>query len=49
MCQAEAALSQGEKDTLLNEHNYLRGQVNPPATNMKKMVSPYILREVYFG
>ena len=39
MCQAEAYLTAEEKATLLNEHNLLRSQVNPPAANMEEMVS----------
>ena len=50
MCQAEAYLTAEEKATLLNEHNLLRSQVNPPAANMEEMVShmywlKYILAE----
>ena len=36
-CQTD--LTNAEKQTILNEHNRLRGLVSPTATNMQKMVS----------
>ena len=40
---ATCELSNKEKEVLLNEHNKLRGMVDPPAANMETMVSQIIL------
>lgn len=40
--QEKQSLPSDLQEYIVNEHNRLRGQVNPPATNMKTMVSGFI-------
>ena len=37
------SLTQADRDAFLNKHNTLRQQVNPTASNMKKMVNQFII------
>lgn len=34
-------LTQEDKDMILDAHNYIRSRVDPPATNMQKMVREF--------
>lgn len=39
---SQDALTESEKEVILDKHNQLRGEVSPPASNMEIMVSHYI-------
>jgi len=40
---SQTILSECDKETLLNEHNRLRGLVRPTAANMRRMVRQHFI------